>query len=144
MLQPKLIHGGNYIAEARDSNKTTWLLFSPETPDEAGSLAKFLSIFSTHGVNLSHIESRSSARRPGYEFMVECEHGSGDFGAVLADLKKNTGYLNIISRDYKDNRCKLISKIPDNYNVSNKKEQLIQNAYKIECENRFIFHVLEY
>ncbi|XP_063393864.1 protein henna [Cydia fagiglandana] len=102
--KPKLMHGGNYIKEGRDSAKSTWLLFSAESPDQAGCLAKFLSIFSSHGVNLSHIESRSSARRPGYEFMVECEHGTGDFGAALEDLKKNVGYLNIISRNYKDNR----------------------------------------
>lgn len=102
------MHGGNFAAEPRDTKKSTWLLFSPVTPDQAGSLAKFLSIFSTHGVNLSHIESRSSARRPGYEFMVECECGSGDFGAVLAELNENTGYLNIISTNYKDNRCKSI------------------------------------
>lgn len=100
------MQGGNYIAEGRDSSKSTWLLFSPGTRDEAGSLAKFLSVFSHHGVNLSHIESRSSARRPGYEFMVECEHGSGDFGAALDELKRDTGYLTIISRNYKDNRCK--------------------------------------
>lgn len=102
------MHGGNYIREGRDSNKSTWLLLSPETPDEVGSLAKFLSIFSSYGVNLSHIESRSSTRRLGYEFMVECEHGTGDLGATLAELKKNTGYLQVISRNYKDNRCKHI------------------------------------
>lgn len=101
------MEGGNYIKEGRDSAKSTWLLFSPQTPDNAGSLAKYLNIFSQHGVNLSHIESRSSVRRPGYEFMVECEHGTGDFGAALEELKKNVGYLNIISRNYKDNRCKL-------------------------------------
>lgn len=100
------MEGGNYIKEGRDSSKSTWLLFSPATPDEAGALAKFLSVFCSHGVNLSHIESRSSARRPGYEFMVECEHGVGDFGAALEELKNNVGYLNIISRNYKDNRCK--------------------------------------
>lgn len=99
------MEGGNYIREGRDSSKSTWLLFSPASPDAAGDLARFLGIFSGHGVNLSHIESRSSARRPGYEFMVECEHGIGDFGAALADLKKDVGYLNIISRNYKDNRC---------------------------------------
>lgn len=96
---------GNYIREGRDSGKSTWILFSPESPDQAGSLARFLGIFSSHGVNLSHIESRSSARRPGYEFMVECEHTAGDFGAALEELKKSVGYLNIISRNYKDNRC---------------------------------------
>lgn len=103
--QPKLMHGGNYIREGRDSSKSTWLLFSPRSPDSAGALARFLSIFSAHGVNLSHIESRSSARRPGYEFMVECEHGTGDFGAALEQLKPDVGYLNIISRNYKDNIC---------------------------------------
>lgn len=99
------MEGGNYIKEGRDSSKSTWLLFSPEHPDEAGCLARYLSIFSSYGVNLAHIESRSSARRPGYEFMVECLHGAGDFGGALDELKKNVGYLNIISRNYKDNRC---------------------------------------
>lgn len=93
------------MAEGPDTSKSTWLLFSPASPDGAGSLARFLSIFSSHGVNLSHIESRSSARRPGYEFMVECEHGSGDFGAALEDVKQIAGYLNVISRNYKDNLC---------------------------------------
>lgn len=100
------MQGGNYIKEGRDSGKSTWLLFSPQSRDEAGCLARFLSIFSSHGVNLSHIESRSSARRPGYEFMVECEHDGGDFGGALEELKKYVDYLNIISRNYKDNRCK--------------------------------------
>lgn len=103
------MHGGNYIKEGRDSNKSTWLLFSPGSTDEAGCLARYLSIFSSHGVNLSHIESRSSARRPGYEFMVECEHGAGDFGTALDELKKTVGYLNIISRNYKDNRCRCLA-----------------------------------
>ncbi|GBP94452.1 Protein henna [Eumeta japonica] len=96
--------GGNYIREGRDSNKSTVLVFSPKTPDEAGALARFLSIFSSHKVNLSHIESRSSMRQPGYEFMVECEHGAGDFATALDQLRRRAGYLNIISRNHKDNR----------------------------------------
>lgn len=106
-LQPKSKSEGHYVPEDTKSNKTTWLLFSPESTDKAGSLARFLSIFSSHGVNLSHIESRSSARSVGYEFMVECEHGSGDFEAALCELKENVGYLNIISRNYKDNKSEL-------------------------------------
>lgn len=112
------MEGGNYIKEGRDSSKSTWLLFSPEHPDEAGCLARYLSIFSSHGVNLSHIESRSSARLPGYEFMVECLHGAGDFGGALEELKKNVGYLNIISRNYKDNRCKFESIVIWKWNLN--------------------------
>ena len=36
-----------------------------------GALAEALKIFKEHNVNLVHIESRSSERVPGYEFMVE-------------------------------------------------------------------------
>lgn len=98
--------GGNYIREGRGPGTSTWLLFSPASRDEAGALARFLTIFSTHGVNLSHIESRSSVRNIGYEFMVECVPGAGDFGAALDELKKDAGYLNIISRNYKNNSSK--------------------------------------
>nr|CAH7752140.1 unnamed protein product [Callosobruchus chinensis] len=99
---PKLMPGGNYIKTGKDSAQSTCILFAP-LGEEIGTLAKYLAIFQKNGVNLSHIESRPSAKVPNkYEFMVECEP-SGDLGEAVCELKDNCEYLNIISRDYKDN-----------------------------------------
>ncbi|XP_044270974.1 protein henna [Tribolium madens] len=100
---PKLMPGGNYIKIGRDSAKSTCLVFAP-LAEEVGVLAKCLNIFKKHGVNLLHIESRSSVRIPNnYEFMIECAP-TGDLPSAIAEIKKNTEYFNIISRDYKDNK----------------------------------------
>lgn len=102
LLQPKLMPGGNYIKIGRDSAKSTCLLFAPPA-EEVGVLAKYLSIFEKHAINLMHIESRPSAKLPdNYEFMVECAP-TGNLGAAIAEIKKNCEYLKIISRDYKNN-----------------------------------------
>lgn len=47
-----------------DAGKTS-IVFSPCDPNQAGTLAKFLRIFDDFGVDLTHIESRSSTRGPG-------------------------------------------------------------------------------
>ncbi|XP_018570105.1 protein henna isoform X1 [Anoplophora glabripennis] len=100
---PRLMPGGNYIKIGRDSAKSTCLLFAPPA-EEVGILAKYLAIFEKHYVNLLHIESRPSAKIPGnYEFMVECSPG-GNLGDAIFDIKQKSEYLNIISRDYKDNK----------------------------------------
>ncbi|XP_060519342.1 protein henna isoform X2 [Cylas formicarius] len=99
---PKLMPGGNYIKIGRDSAKSTYLLFAPSA-EEVGVLAKYLSIFQNHGVNLLHIESRPSTKMPDlYEFMVECAP-TGNIGDAIQDIKNSSQYLQIISRDYKDN-----------------------------------------
>ncbi len=60
-----------------------------------------------HNVYLRHIESRSSRREASkYEFMVECAPG-GDLKDTIENLKANTTYLNIISRDYENRLGKL-------------------------------------
>lgn len=101
---PTLMSGGNYIKEGRDSTKSTCLVFSPKSQNEVGMLARSLKTFATHHVDLIHIESRSSARRPDhYEFMVECAL-SGDLGACIAELRDQCDYFNIISRNYRDNK----------------------------------------
>merc|ERR1712179_412119 len=41
--------------------------------EAVGALAESLKIFKKHQVNLLHIESRSSIKVPGYEFMVELD-----------------------------------------------------------------------
>lgn len=99
------MEGGQYIKEGSDNSKsTTWLIFSPSSEDEAGSLAECLILFKKHNINLTHIESRSSLRFPNrYEFMVECVP-SGDLGSAIESLKATSNYLNVISRNHKNNR----------------------------------------
>ncbi|XP_077299874.1 phenylalanine hydroxylase [Arctopsyche grandis] len=101
---PKLMEGSHYIKEGRDSAKSTCVIFSPTDEDGAGTLAKCLKIFTRHNVNLSHIESRSSTRVPGYEFMVEVTHGAGNFVGAIEELRDNSNYFSIISRNYKENK----------------------------------------
>lgn len=103
--------GGNYIRIGKDSAHSTCILFAPPA-EEVGILAKFLAIFKKHAINLLHIESRPSAKSPdNCEFMVECA-ASQNLGAAIHELKAISEYLQIISRDYKDNKgekniCKL-------------------------------------
>ncbi|CAH1372480.1 hypothetical protein MTP99_013970 [Tenebrio molitor] len=100
---PKLMPGGNYIKIGRDSARSTCIVFAPAA-EEVGVLARCLNIFEKYGVNLLHIESRPSARiLNNYEFMVECAP-TGNLGAAITDIRNNSEYFNIISRDYKDNK----------------------------------------
>ena len=56
--------------EAKDKDpRSINIIFS--LTEAVGALAEALKIFKEHNVNLVHIESRSSERVPGYEFMVE-------------------------------------------------------------------------
>lgn len=80
---------------------TTCVIFSL-TAQGAGALSKALKIFRQNNVDLVHIESRSSERRPGYEFVVECGR-TGDLGKAIDQLKEISSYFSIITRDYKDN-----------------------------------------
>lgn len=92
---------GHESAEAKNVS----IIFSP-VQEEAGALAKMLKIFEDHKVNLLHIESRSSTRGPGYEFMVECDSKSQNLSAAIETIREKSDYFNIISRDYKDNEGK--------------------------------------
>lgn len=109
-MQPTLKDGGSYVMEENESQeaKTTCVIFSQDG-DGAGTLVKMLKIFTDHDVNLVHIESRSSTRRPGYEFYAECDSRSGNLGAALEVLQEKCSYFCIISRDYKDNTGKWMS-----------------------------------
>ena len=61
---------GGFIMEAKDKDpRSINIIFS--LTEAVGALAEALKIFKEHNVNLVHIESRSSERVPGYEFMVE-------------------------------------------------------------------------
>lgn len=83
---------------------TTCLIFSLQQQG-SGALSKALKIFRQNNVDLVHIESRSSERFPGYEFMTECDSKSGSLGKAIKELKEISRYFSIISRDYKDNAC---------------------------------------
>lgn len=103
---PTLKEGGAYIMEGHESAeaKNVSIIFSP-IQEEAGALAKMLKVFEDHRVNLLHIESRSSTRGPGYEFMVECDSKCQNLSAAIETVREKSDYFNIISRDYKDNEA---------------------------------------
>nr|CAD7455609.1 unnamed protein product [Timema tahoe] len=126
VLDPTLVAGGNYIKEGRDSAKSLCLIFSPEG-DEVGALAKSLILFQKHGVNLLHIESRSSLRFPGqYEFMVECAP-CANLGAAIENLREGSSYFNIITRNHKDNREGFQPELPNGDLVEIARKVLVTN-----------------
>jgi phenylalanine-4-hydroxylase len=88
-------------SHSRGEAGKTSIIFSPADPNSAGTLAKFLKIFDDFGVDLNHIESRSSTRGPGYEFMVEFDALANERVHEALDLvKEKSGYFQVISRAY--------------------------------------------
>ena len=61
----------------------------------------FIFCLQKHEVSLSHIESRPSVRDEGdYEFLVEfCAGEYGDVKGTLEEIKKQSTYCKIISRE---------------------------------------------
>jgi len=90
---------GKFIKEAKDSAKSISIIFSLN--EAVGALAESLKIFKRHQVNLLHIESRSSIKVPGYEFMVEIDSAAGDIEGALENIKQESSYFQIITRNYK-------------------------------------------
>ena len=67
--------------------------------DKVGVLAEVLKLFQDFQINLKHIESRSSKKLPGhYEFMVAFD-GKYDANKAIEQLRKETAYLEVISRE---------------------------------------------
>jgi len=100
--EPADIHQHGYIKEGNEierSGENTSLVFN--LPETYGSLASCLQIFKEKGVNLTHIESRSSKRLPGYEFLVDIEMGKGDVTGAMDEIKSQATYLQVITRKYK-------------------------------------------
>merc|ERR1712029_1139587 len=83
--------------EARSIN----IIFSLN--EAVGALAEALKIFKEHNVNLLHIESRSSVRLPGYEFMVEIDSKVGDIEGALKVVQDKASYFKVITRNIEDN-----------------------------------------
>lgn len=69
--------------------------------DSPGALADALSVFKTHGVNLTSINTRPSRRRPwDYIFFVECGgHFAGGNKEVMAGLLKELRGIVEVCRD---------------------------------------------
>jgi len=99
-IEPTVMDG-KFIKEAKDSAKSISIIFSLN--EAVGALAESLKIFKRHQVNLLHIESRSSIKVPGYEFMVEIDSAAGDIEGALESIKQESSYFQIITRNYKDN-----------------------------------------
>merc|ERR1739838_742455 len=91
---------GRFIKE-KDGAESVSIIFSLN--EAVGALAESLKIFKRHQVNLRHIESRSSIRVPGYEFMVEVDSSVGDVEGALENIKQESSYFQIITRNYKEN-----------------------------------------
>ncbi|CAG0915916.1 unnamed protein product [Notodromas monacha] len=69
--------------------------------EEVGALAKALKILNEQKVNLKHIESRPSKRRPedSYDFMIECDHTEGNVEQAVKDLKEISHHVQYITED---------------------------------------------
>jgi len=88
----------SYIADFEEHGDTT-IIFAVK--DRVGVLADILKLFQDHKINLKHIESRSSRKSPGhYEFVVVFD-GKDDSSKIVGELKRETSYLEVISRETK-------------------------------------------
>jgi len=90
------------LVEKADKPSSVNLIYS--LSEEIGALAESLKIFQKYKVNLLHIESRSSTRLPGYEFMVELDQQKGEVAGALEEIKNASRYCQIITSFYKDNK----------------------------------------
>lgn len=90
-------HQSSHIGPFLSSNGESTIIFALK--DGVGVLSSVLRLFQDHQINLKHIESRSSKKLADhYEFMVVFD-GKCDASKVIEQLKSNTSYLEIISRD---------------------------------------------
>ena len=107
-----------FQSEVMDDQRSINIIFSLN--EAVGALAEALKIFKEHNVNLLHIESRSSVRVPGYEFMVEVginatscqmlDHSYfkidakvGDIEGALKVVQDQSSYFQVITRNIEDN-----------------------------------------
>lgn len=89
-------YGTSYIGQLSDHGDSS-LVFALK--DRVGVLGEVLKLFQEHHINLKHIESRSSKKMDNhYEFLVVFD-GSHDLSKVVEQLKQETSYLEIISRE---------------------------------------------
>merc|ERR1711884_507626 len=99
--EPSVVEGGVIMDKNAKDPRSLNIIFAPT--EAVGALAESLKIFKEHNVNLLHIESRSSERVPGYEFMVEIDSTVGDIEGALATIQDQSRYYQAITRNTKDN-----------------------------------------
>jgi len=97
-------HMGKEMALVEQADKPSSVNLIYSLSEEIGALAESLKIFQKYKVNLLHIESRSSTRLPGYEFMVELDQQKGEVAGALEEIKNASRYCQIITSFYKDNK----------------------------------------
>jgi len=97
-------HMGKELALVQQADKPSSVNLIYSLSEEIGALAESLKIFQKYKVNLLHIESRSSTRLPGYEFMVELDQQKGEVAGALEEIKNASRYCQIITSFYKDNK----------------------------------------
>merc|ERR1719193_1081038 len=100
----KMDHMGKEMALVQQADKPSSVNLIYSLSEEIGALAESLKIFQKYKVNLLHIESRSSTRLPGYEFMVELDQQKGEVAGALEEIKNASRYCQIITSFYKDNK----------------------------------------
>jgi len=100
----KMDHMGKEMALVEKADKPSSVNLIYSLSEEIGALAESLKIFQKYKVNLLHIESRSSTRLPGYEFMVELDQQKGEVAGALEEIKNASRYCQIITSFYKDNK----------------------------------------
>lgn len=90
------VDSGAYIGDGSDHGDCT-IMFTLK--DKIGVLADVLRLFSDSQINLKHIESRSSKKvADNYEFVVTFD-GKHDASKIIEQLKKETIYMEVITRD---------------------------------------------
>jgi len=100
----KMDHMGKEVDLVKQADKPSSVNLIYSLSEEIGALAESLKIFQKYKVNLLHIESRSSTRLPGYEFMVELDQQKGEVAGALEEIKNASRYCQIITSFYKDNK----------------------------------------
>merc|ERR1712123_168361 len=108
IFQPSTMEGPD-IKNSKDAAKSVSIIFSLN--EAVGALAESLKIFKKHQVNLLHIESRSSIKVPGYEFMVEVDSTVGEIEGALENIKQESSYFKIITRNYKVRRHSFLDRV---------------------------------
>merc|ERR1712088_622794 len=88
--------GGKEMALVQQTDKPSSVNLIYSLSEEIGALAESLKIFQKYKVNLLHIESRSSTRLPGYEFMVELDQQKGEVAGALEEIQNLDRFANQI------------------------------------------------
>lgn len=102
--------GTSYIGQVKDHGDCT-VIFALK--DKVGVLAEVLKLFQDHKINLKHIESRSSKKiADNYEFMVVFDDGQYDGSELLERLKKETSYMEVITREKKKSKSSTVPWFP--------------------------------